>query len=155
MPVVEKRLNELGIVLPDAPKPVAVYLPACQCVDRLVFVSGQDCRKNGELLHQGKLGQELTVEQGKACARQSMLNCLAALKSCIKDLDRVKHIVKVNGYIASAPEFGDQPYVLNGASELLVDIFGEAGKHARAALGINELPFGTPIEIEMVVEIGD
>lgn len=155
MSIVEKKLSEIGIVLPEAPVPVAAYIPACTAIDRLVFVSGQDCRKDGKLLYEGKLGEELTLEQGKACARQSILNCLAALKSEIGSLDRVKRIVKVNGYIVGSPEFDQQPYVLNGASELLVEVFGDAGKHARAALGIYRLPFGTPIEIEMIVELKD
>lgn len=153
MSEVDKRLDELGITLPASPVPVAAYLPSVVFNGNLVYVSGQDCRKDGELLYKGKLGGELTVEQGIACARQSMCNCLAALKYSIGDLDKVKRIVKVLGFVASAPGFGEQPYVLNGASELLIDIFGEKGKHARAALGINELPFGTPVEIEMIVEL--
>lgn len=150
---IDERLRELGIVLPKPPVPVAAYLPSVIFDGNMVYVSGQDCRKDGELLYKGKLGNELTVEQGKECARQSMCNCLAALKYSVGDLDRVKRIVKVLGFVASAPGFGEQPYVLNGASELLIDIFGENGKHARAALGTNELPFGTPVEIEMIVEL--
>lgn len=150
---IEKRMEELGIVLPKAPVPVAAYLPSVVFDGNLVYVSGQDCRKDGKLVHEGKLGRELTVEQGVECSRQSMLNCLAALKYSIGDFDRVERIVKVLGFVASAPGFGEQPYVLNGASNLLIDIFGENGKHARAALGTNELPFGTPVEIEMIVEL--
>lgn len=150
---IDERLRELGIVLPKPPVPVAAYLPSVIFDGNMVYVSGQDCRKDGELLYKGKLGNELTVEQGKECARQSMCNCLAALKYSVGNLDRVKRIVKVLGFVASAPGFGEQPYVLNGASELLIDIFGENGKHARAALGTNELPFGTPVEIEMIVEL--
>lgn len=153
MPYVEERMQRLGIVLPDSPKPVAAYEPSAIFCDRLVYVSGQDCRKDGKLLYEGKLGKELTVEQGSACARQSMLNCLAALKYSIGDLDRVKRIVKVLGFVASTEGFGEQPYVINGGSELLIEIFGEQGKHARAAIGTNELPFGTPVEIEMIVEL--
>lgn len=153
MSEIDKRLEELGVVLPAAPVPVAAYVPSVIFSQNLVYVSGQDCRKNGELLYKGKLGSDLTIEQGKECARQAMCNCLAALKYSIGDLDRVARIVKVLGFVASAPGFGEQPYVINGASELLIDIFGECGKHARAALGINELPFGTPVEIEMIVEL--
>lgn len=153
MSYVEERLQALGIVLPGSPKPVAAYEPSAIFYDRLVYVSGQDCRKDGKLLYEGKLGRELTVEQGAACARQSMLNCLAALKYSIGDLDRVKRIVKVLGFVASAEGFGEQPFVINGGSELLIEIFGERGKHARAAIGTNELPFGTPVEIEMIVEL--
>lgn len=150
---IDERLMELGVVLPKPPVPVAAYLPSVVFDGNMVYVSGQDCRKDGELLHKGKLGSDLTIEQGKECARQSMCNCLAALKYSVGNLDRVKRIVKVLGFVASAPGFGEQPYVLNGASELLIDIFGENGKHARAALGTNELPFGTPVEIEMIVEL--
>lgn len=153
--LVEERMKELGIVLPEPPRPVAAYVPAAIFCGNLVYVSGQDCRKGGELLYTGKLGKEISVEQGAACARQSMMNCLAALKSEIHDLDRVKRIVKVLGFVASAEGFGEQPYVINGGSELLIEIFGEKGKHARAALGTNELPFGTPVEIEMIVELED
>ena len=153
MSLIESRLEDMGLRLPEPPVPVAAYLPSVVFSNNLVYVSGQDCRKDGQLLYKGKLGSDLTVEQGKECARQSMCNCLAALKYSIGDLDRVKRIVKVLGFVASAPGFGEQPYVLNGASELLIDIFGDMGKHARAALGINELPFGTPVEIEMIVEL--
>ena len=150
---IEDHIRNLGIEIPASPVPVAAYLPSVIFNGNLVYVSGQDCRKNGELVHTGKLGSELTVAQGQECARQSMLNCLGALKYSIGDFDRVKRIVKVLGFVASAPGFGEQPYVINGASELLIEIFGENGKHARAALGTNELPFGTPVEIEMIVEL--
>ena len=153
MSVIEQRLMEAGVVLPEAAKPVAAYVTSVVFCDRLVYVSGQDCRKDGELLHQGKLGESVSLEEGKACARQSIINCLAALKYSIHALDRVKRIVKVLGFVASAPGFGEQSYVINGASELLIQVFGENGKHARAALGTNELPFGTPVEIEMIVEL--
>lgn len=153
MQKIEEKLKKMGIEMPETPIPVAEYLPSVVYDGNKVYVSGQDCRKNGKLLYEGKLGAELNVEQGKECARQAILNCLAALKYSIGDFDRVKRIVKVLGFVASAPGFGEQPYVINGASELLVELFGEKGKHARAALGINELPFGTPVEIEMIVEI--
>ena len=153
MSQVEKRLQELGIILPETPKPVAAYEPSVVFGGNLAYVSGQDCRKDGELLYRGKLGKELTVEQGASCARQSMINCLAALKAGIGSLDRVKRVVKVLGFVASAEGFGEQPFVITGGSELLIEIFGESGRHARAALGTNELPFGTPVEIEMIVEL--
>jgi enamine deaminase RidA (YjgF/YER057c/UK114 family) len=105
-------------------------------------------------MHKGKLGGDLTIEQGYACARVTAMNCLAAVKSVIDDLDRVKRIVRVTGFINSAPGFTDQPKVLNGASDLLVEVFGERGKHSRLALGASELPLGAPLEIDMVVEIG-
>lgn len=153
MGVIEQKLLEAGIVLPEAPKPVAAYEPSVIFCDRLVYVSGQDCRKDGKLLYRGKLGEDLTVEEGQSCSRQAMVNCLAALKYSIGDLDRVKRIVKVLGFVASVQDFGEQPYVINGGSELLIEVFGERGRHARAAIGTNELPFGTPVEIEMIVEL--
>ncbi len=153
MAKIENRLKEMGIQIPETPVPVAEYLPSVMFDGNMVYVSGQDCRKNGKLLYEGKLGAELSIEQGKECARQSILNCLAALKYTIGDFDRVERIVKVLGFVASAPGFGGQPYVINGASELLTEVFGDRGRHARAALGTNELPFGTPVEIEMIVEL--
>ena len=146
-------MEELGLQLPTCPAPVATYIPGTIFLDRLVYISGQDCKKNGILLHEGKLGSEVTVEEGKLCARQSVLNCLAALKHTIGDLDRVKKIVKLLGFVASAPGFDQHPSVINGGSELLIQLWGEDGKHARAAIGTNELPFNTPVEIEMIVEL--
>lgn len=153
MSKIETRLEELGLQLPKCPTPVADYMPGNIFLDRLVYISGQDCKKDGILLHEGKLGAEVTIEQGSLCARQSALNCLAALKSTIGDLDRVKKIVKLLGFVASAPGFEQHPAVINGASELLIQLWGEEGKHARAAIGTNELPFNTPVEIEMIVEL--
>ncbi|GGD76938.1 RidA family protein [Paenibacillus nasutitermitis] len=152
MAIVEKRLEELGVVLENAPKPIAEYVPA-KTVGSLVYTSGFDCRVNGVLLHEGKLGTDLTIEQGQAAARQVMINALAVLKDHIGDLDRVKQVVKLLAFVNSAPGFAEQPFVINGASELLVQAFGEKGRHARAAIGTNELPFNTPVEIEMIVEI--
>lgn len=151
---IEARLNELGIILPEAPKPGAIYLPARQ-TGNLVYTSGQDCRINGKLLYEGKLGTDLTIEQGKEAARQAIINSLAVLKDFLGDLDKVVKIVKLLGFVNSAPGFVDQPLVINGASELLEQVFGEAGKHARSAIGVNELPWNTPVEIEMIVEVGD
>lgn len=153
MSVIEKRLNEIGIILPEAPKPVAAYIPAVTAVEKLVFLSGQDCRVNGVLLYEGKVGKALTVEQGQQAARQCMINLLAVLKAQIGDLDRVKKVVKLLGFVNSADGFNKQPFVMNGASELLIEVFGDAGRHARSALAANELPFDTPVEIEMIVEL--
>ena len=150
---VETRIAQLGLLLPEWPKPVASYEPSVIFSGNLVYVSGQDCRKNGELLYRGKFGENLTVEQGKECSQQAILNSLAALKTSIKDLNRVKKIVKLLGFVASAPGFGEQSYVIEGASALLLQVFGDKGKHARSAIGVNELPFGTPVEIEMLLEI--
>lgn len=149
---IEERLIELDIVIPDSPNPAAVYVPAKR-TGNLVYTSGQDCRKDGELLYSGKLGSSLTIEQGYEAARQTMINCLAVLQQEIGDLNKVKQIVKVLGFVNSAEGFVEQPYVINGASELLVEIFGERGKHARSAISANELPFNTPVEIEIIVEL--
>ncbi|MCP3027683.1 RidA family protein [Halobacillus sp. A5] len=149
---VKEKINELGIHIPDAPKPGAVYVPA-KTVGNLVYTSGQDCRINGTLLYEGKLGSDLTVEQGYEAARQTMINCLAVLQAEIGDLSRIKQVVKLLAFVNSAPGFVEQPYVINGASELLEEIFGEKGEHARSAIASNELPFNTPVEIEMIVEI--
>lgn len=149
---IEKKLEELGIQLPEAPKPAAVYIPTQQ-TGNLVYTSGQDCKKNGKLLYEGKLGTDLAIEQGKAAARQSAINCLAVIKAHIGDLDRINKIVKVLSFVNSAPGFVEQPYVVNGASELFEEVFKEQGKHARSAISANELPFNTPVETEMIVEV--
>jgi enamine deaminase RidA (YjgF/YER057c/UK114 family) len=150
---IEKKMRGLGLELPEVPKPVASYVPAVRS-GNYVYTSGQVPFVKGELMHKGKLGGDLTIEQGYECARATAMNCLAAVKSVIDDLDRVKRIVRVTGFINSAPGFTDQPKVLNGASDLLVEIFGERGKHSRLAIGTSELPLGAPLEIDMVVEIG-
>jgi enamine deaminase RidA (YjgF/YER057c/UK114 family) len=149
---VSERLKELGINLPEPSAPAAIYVPA-KTVGNLVYTSGQDCRVDGVLKYTGKLGRDLTIEEGYDAARQTMINCLAVLEAHIGDLGRVKQVVKLLGFVNSAPGFVEQPYVLNGASELLETVFGEKGKHARSAISANELPFDTPVEIEMIVEI--
>ncbi|MNY31550.1 Endoribonuclease L-PSP [compost metagenome] len=154
MSVIEQRLQELGITLPPSPEPRFTYIP-CNQTGNLIYLSGQDCRINGELMYEGKLGREVTIEQGQEAARQTIINCLAVMKGYLGDLDRVVKIVKMLGFVNSAPGFGDQPYVINGASNLLVEIFGENGKHARSAIGTSDLPFHTPVEIELIVEIRD
>jgi enamine deaminase RidA (YjgF/YER057c/UK114 family) len=154
MALIEKRLKELGIELPASPEPRFTYIP-CARTGNLIYLSGQDCRVNGELMVTGKLGGELTIEQGQAAARQTMINCIAVMKGYLGDLDRVVRIVKLLGFVNSAPGFADQPYVMNGASNLLVEVFGENGRHARSAIGTSELPFHTPVEIELIAEIRD
>lgn len=150
---VYKNLRDLDIHLSEAYKPVAEYVPA-KTFGNLVYTSGQDCRKDGELIFKGKVGEEgLTVEEGYKAARQTMINCLSALQQEVGDLNRIKQVVKVLGFVNSADGFVEQPYVMNGASELLVKVFGEKGRHARSALSANELPFDTPVEIEMIVEL--
>lgn len=147
------RLRSMGLSLPPVPRPVAVYVPAKQ-VGNLVWISGQTPTREGKLLVHGKLGKDLTVEQGQEAARIAMLNCLAILHEHLHgDLGRVKQVIQVVGYVASAEGFGEQPLVINGASQLLVDCFGERGMHTRLALGVNELPFGAPVEVTLLVEI--
>jgi enamine deaminase RidA (YjgF/YER057c/UK114 family) len=148
----ELRLKELGIELPAATKPVANYVPVVRVGD-LLFLSGVLPSKEGQLVMTGKLGADVSIEQGVAAARLAVLNALAIVKAEAGSLDRVKRIVKMVGHIASAPGFTDQPQVLNGASDLLVAVFGEAGRHARVAVGAAELPRQAPIEIELIVQV--
>jgi enamine deaminase RidA (YjgF/YER057c/UK114 family) len=149
---VESRINELKIVLPEAPKPVAAYIPAKQ-TGKLVFTAGQLPMVNGELISKGLLGQDVEIDEANKAARICTLNALAAIKGVIGDLDRIKQIVRVVGYVASVPTFSQQPAVVNGASELLLEIFGENGKHARSAVGMAVLPFNASVEIELTVEV--
>ena len=148
----ELRLKELGIELPAAPKPVANYVPVVRVGD-LLFLSGVLPSKEGQLVMTGKLGADVSIEQGVAAAKLAVLNALAIVKAEAGSLDRVKRIVKMVGHIASASGFTDQPQVLNGASDLLVADFGEAGRHARVAVGAAELPRQSPIEIELIVQV--
>ena len=146
-------IEQLGIVLPAAPKPVANYVPVVRSGD-LLFLSGVLPSCDGQLIMTGKLGADLSVEQGVEAAKTAALNALAIVKGEVGSLDRVKRIVKMVGHIASAPGFTDQPQVLNGSSDLFVRIFGEAGKHARVAVGAAELPRRAPVEIELIVQVG-
>jgi enamine deaminase RidA (YjgF/YER057c/UK114 family) len=148
----EARIKELGIVLPPAPKPLASYVPSVR-TGNLVYLAGQGPIVDGKATVTGKVGAELTEDEGYKVARASILVSLAVLRAEIGSLDRVTRIVKVVGWVNSAPGFTRQPWVVNGASDLLVEIFGEAGRHARSAVGANELPLGIPVEIEMVVEV--
>ena len=152
MPKYEKILNDLGLKLPDAPKPVAAYIPAKQS-GNMVFTAGQLPMVNGELISKGLLGQDVEIDEANRAARICTLNALAAIKGVIGDLDRIKQIVRVVGYVASVPTFTQQPAVVNGASELLLEIFGEAGKHARSAVGMAVLPLNASVEIELTVEV--
>ena len=149
---VESKLNELNLSLPDAPKPVAAYIPAKQ-TGKLVFTAGQLPMVNGELISKGFLGQDVEIDEANKAARICTLNALAAIKGVIGDLDRIKQIVRVVGYVASVPTFTQQPAVVNGASELLLEIFGENGKHARSAVGMAVLPLNASVEIELTVEV--
>jgi enamine deaminase RidA (YjgF/YER057c/UK114 family) len=149
---IEERLRALGLQLPSAPSPVAAYVPAV-IVGDLLYTSGSGPVGNGQPLMTGKVGSDLTIEQGYDAARQTILNLLAIVRQELGSLDRVERIVKLLGFVASAPGFGRQPEVLNGASHLLEQIFAERGKHARAAIGTNELPFNLPVEIELIVQV--
>jgi enamine deaminase RidA (YjgF/YER057c/UK114 family) len=149
---VESRINELKIALPGTPKPVAAYIPAKQ-TGKLVFTAGQLPTVNGELISKGLLGQDVEIDEANKAARICTLNALAAIKGVIGDLDRIKQIVRVVGYVASVPTFTQQPAVVNGASELLLEIFGENGKHARSAVGMAVLPLNASVEIELTVEV--
>lgn len=145
------RLTELGIELPDVVAPLAAYVPAVR-TGNLVYTSGQLPMKAGELPHIGKLGAQVSPEEGHALARICALNALAAVDALV-GLDAVARVVKVVGFVASAPNFNGQPAVVNGASELLGEVFGDAGKHARSAVGVSELPLDAPVEVELIVEL--
>ena len=149
---IEEKMKKLGLELPNIAKPVAAYVPTVR-VGNLVYISGQGVTRDGKALMTGHVGAELSVEDGYEGARICALNALAALKQEIGDLDKVRRIVKVLGFVNSAPGFEEQPYVINGFSETMERIFGDKGRHARSAISANELPFGTPVEVEMIVEV--
>ena len=149
---IEEKLNQLGVTLPVAPRPVATYVPACLVGD-LLFTSGVLPFRDGKLAMAGKLGQELTVDQGYEAAYIAILNALAIVRQELGSLDRVKQIVRMTGHVASASGFTAQPAVVNGASDFLVKVFGENGRHARLALGAVELPLNAPIELELIVQV--
>ena len=149
---IAKRLAELGITLPKPPAPVASYVPAV-ITGNLVFISGQVCTDGKGNFITGKVGAELDLEQGKAAARSCGLNTLAQLQAALGDLDRVKRCVKLVGFVNSVPDFRDHPKVINGASDLMFEVFGEAGKHARSAVGAGSLPLNTSVEVESIFEI--
>ena len=148
----EERLQELGHPLPQVAKPVASYVPAVRS-GSLVYTSGQLPMREGELVTTGKVGGAVTPEQAQECARQCVLNALAAVRAEVGDLSAVKRVVKVVAFVASTPDFTGQPAVANGASELLGEVFGEAGRHARSAVGVPVLPLDAPVEVELVVEV--
>ncbi len=147
----EAKLKDLGLELPPPPKPVATYIPAVR-VGELLFLSGVIPFRDGALAYVGKLGRELRVEQGYEAAKIALLNALAIAQSELGTLDRVKRVVRLVGYVASAEGFVEQPEVMNGASDLLVKIFDEAGRHARIAVGAAELPLNAPVELEMILQ---
>lgn len=151
--MIESRLQELGISLPSPASPVENYVPFVK-VGTLVFISGQLPSLNGELRYRGKLGQDFIIEKGQEAARLCALNLLAHLKkACEGDLNRVRQCVRLGGFINSMESFKDQPQVLNGASDLMIAVFGEKGKHARSAVGVNTLPFGSAVEVEAIFDL--
>ena len=153
MGLIDERLAELGIVLPTPAKPVANYVPWVM-TGNLVFISGQGALKDGKIEYTGKVGDTLSMEDAVASARLTAINVIAQLRdSCGGDLDRVKRIVKLLGFVNCTPTFGDHPKVINGASDLMVEVFGDKGRHARSAVGTPALPFNLSVEIEAIVEI--
>jgi enamine deaminase RidA (YjgF/YER057c/UK114 family) len=152
MSAVEDRLAELGLSVPEVAAPVATYVPAVRSGAQ-VFTSGQLPMRSGELIATGKVGSEVSLEDAVECARQCALNAIAAVKGQIGDLDQVKRVVKVVCFVASTPDFTAQAQVANGASELLGMAFGDAGVHARSAVGVAVLPLGAPVEVEILVEV--
>lgn len=149
---VDKRLEELSIVVPRAAKPLAAYVPAVVS-GPLVFVSGQLPIRDGKLVYCGKVGVDLSLEEGQQASRLAVINCLSALNSIIDDWNELKRIVKITGYIQCREDFADQHLVLNGASDLLEQIFADQGRHARAAVGVNALPLNAACEVEMIAEL--
>ena len=148
----EERLAELGLTVPEVVPPVAAYVPAVRSGDQ-VFTSGQLPMRLGEMLATGKVGAGVTPEEAYACAQQCALNAIAAIKAEIGDLSLVKRVVKVVVFVASSPDFTGQPKVANGASELFGNVFGDAGVHARSAVGVVALPLDAPVEVEVIVAL--
>jgi enamine deaminase RidA (YjgF/YER057c/UK114 family) len=149
----EDRLAELGLVVPEVPAPVAAYVPAVRTGDH-IYTSGQLPMVGGELPATGKVGAEVTPEEAKELAARCALNAVAAIKAEVGELSAVRRVVKVVGFVASTPDFTGQPGVVNGASELLAAVFGDAGVHARSAVGVAVLPLDSPVEVEVLVEVG-
>lgn len=148
----EERLAELGLTVPSVVPPLAAYIPAVRS-GNLVFTAGQLPAREGQMLATGKVGAEVSVEDAVACARQCALNALAAVKAEVGELSAVRRVVKAVVFVASAPDFTGQPGVANGASELLGEVFGDTGRHARSAVGVSVLPLDVPVEVELVVEV--
>jgi enamine deaminase RidA (YjgF/YER057c/UK114 family) len=148
----EARLKALGIELPTPPRPVATYAMAVRSGD-LLFLSGHGPLRDGRVVYQGKVGRDLSIEQGQEAARLTGLNLLASVRDALGSLDRVRQVVKVLGMVQCADDFTEHPKVINGFSDLMVEVFGDAGRHARSAVGMGSLPLGIPVEVEMVLEV--
>jgi enamine deaminase RidA (YjgF/YER057c/UK114 family) len=151
---VDERLAELGLELPPAPQPIAAYVPVV-VHGGLAFVAGQVPMVDGALLHPGTLGDTVSIEDGQEAARRAVLQALSVLRDALGSFTRLERIVKLDVFVASAPSFTDQPKVANGASELLVDVLGEAGRHARAAVGVPSLPLGASVEVVVTAAVSD
>lgn len=149
---VYEQMKALGIALPSIPKSIASYEPALVC-GGVVYASGQTAMVEGELRYAGKLGAEVSIQEGQASARLSVLNCLAAIEAAVGSLDKVERMVRLTGYVASAQGFVQQPQVIEGASALLLQLFGQQGRHARSAIGVAELPFGASVEVELIARL--
>ncbi|MET1415166.1 RidA family protein [Roseibium sp. HPY-6] len=154
MSTIESRLTDLGVSLPEAAAPAANYVPFVKTGNQL-FISGQLPMENGKVQVTGKLGDDLDIEQGKTAARTCAINLLAQAKAATGDLDKVVRLVKIVGFVNSTAEFTDQPQVINGASDFLVEAMGDAGRHARSAVSAASLPFGAGVEIEAIFEVAD
>jgi enamine deaminase RidA (YjgF/YER057c/UK114 family) len=148
----EERLDQLGLSVPEVAAPVAAYVPAVRSGNH-VFTSGQLPMREGKLMATGKVGGEVTQDEAVECARQCALNALAAIRAEVGELSNVKRVVKVVAFVASTPDFTAQPLVANGVSELLGDVFGDIGRHARSAVGVPVLPLDAPVEVELLVEV--
>jgi enamine deaminase RidA (YjgF/YER057c/UK114 family) len=148
----EEKLDQLGLSVPEVAAPVAAYVPAVRSGNH-VFTSGQLPMREGKLMATGKVGGEVTQDEAVECARQCALNALAAIRAEVGELSNVKRVVKVVAFVASTPDFTAQPLVANGVSELLGDVFGDIGRHARSAVGVPVLPLDAPVEVELVVEV--
>jgi enamine deaminase RidA (YjgF/YER057c/UK114 family) len=149
---VEARLKSLGIALPAAPNPVANYVPSC-LAGNLLFISGQISRAADGAVFKGRLGADLTIDQGREAARLAALNVLAQMKAAVGELDRVAQVVRLTGFVNAAPDFTDHPQVVNGASDLMVEVLGDKGRHTRAAVGVSSLPMGCAVEVDAILLI--
>lgn len=150
----EEKLTALGIELPEIPKPLGSYVPFVR-TGNLIFLSGMLPLKGGKLLKTGRVGESVTLDEATQYARTAAINALAVLRSAVGSLNKVMRCVKISGYVSSADDFVDQPRVVNGASDLIFEVFGEAGRHSRVAVGVNVLPLNSPVEISFIFEIGE
>lgn len=148
----EEKLKSLGIELPEIPKPLGSYVPFVK-TGNLVFLSGMLPLKGGKLLKTGRVGESVAIDEATECAKTSAINALAVLRSAAGSLNKVKRCVNISGYVSSADDFVDQPKVINGASDFIFEVFGEAGRHSRVAVGVNVLPLNSPVEISFIFEI--